>query len=381
MRAPTVVFYISGHGFGHASREIEVINTLGAARPDLNIVLRTAVSEGLLSRTLRTPVTRLEGPCDTGVIQRDSVTHDDEATVREAVAFQKTMDERVAAEVARLSPFDVHAVVGDIPPMAFDVAAHLGAPSIAIANFTWDWIYEWYAESLRDAPTLLEDIRRSYRKATQALELPLSGGFEVFPSVTRIPFIARHSIRSRDEARKLLGLDRARPVALLSFGGYGLQRLAIDALDCLDEWTVLLTDRITSLGTAPADRVRLIPESAFGSDGSLRYEDLVAAADVVVTKPGYGIVSECVAHDTAMLYTSRGHFREYDRMVEEMPSLLRCRFIEQDDLFGGRWKSALEALMQLPPIARRPATDGAPQAAAFIQNVVDRCSTPASRAD
>ena len=41
-------------------------------------------------------------------------------------------------------------------------------------------------------------------------------------------------------------------------------------------------------------------------DRGFRYEDLVAAVDVVLTKPGYGIVSECVANDTALLYTSRG---------------------------------------------------------------------------
>ena len=111
MPAPAaVVFYISGHGFGHASREVEVINTLAAHRPDLTIVLRTAVSEALLTRTLRAPVIRLEGPCDTGVIQRDSVTHDDEATVREAAAFQQTMGDRVEAELVRLRPFDVRAI-------------------------------------------------------------------------------------------------------------------------------------------------------------------------------------------------------------------------------------------------------------------------------
>ena len=386
--APSVVFYISGHGFGHASREVEVINTLAAHRPDLTIVLRTAVSEALLTRTLRAPVIRLEGRCDTGVIQRDSVTHDDEATVREAAAFQNTMAERVEAELARLRPFDVQAIVGDIAPMAFDVAARLDVPSVAVANFTWDWIYEWYVEQLRAAPTLLDDIRRSYRLATHALELPLSGGFEVFPRVTRIPLIARHSTHSRKEARRLLGLDPARSVALLSFGGYGLQRLAVEALDCLGDWTVLLTDRITSL-THPRAEVQLIPESAFTAN--LRYEDLVAAADVVVTKPGYGIVSECIAHETAMLYTSRGHFREYDRMVEEMPSIVRCRFIEQHDLFAGRWRDALEALMQQPRAPRQMATDGADQAAAFIQDALgraeartpkkDRCSAPASTGD
>ena len=47
----------------------------------------------------------------------------------------------------------------------------------------------------------------------------------------------------------------------------------------------------------------------------LRYEDVVGAVDVVITKPGYGIISECVANDTALLYTSRGHFVEYDVLV------------------------------------------------------------------
>jgi UDP-N-acetylglucosamine:LPS N-acetylglucosamine transferase len=100
-------------------------------------------------------------------------------------------------------------------------------------------------------------------------------------------------------------------------------------------------------------------------------EDLVAAADVVVTKPGYGIVSECVAHQTAMLYTSRGHFREYDHMVEQMPVLLRCRFIPQEDLFAGRWKDALGALLGQPPAPRQVPTDGATHAAAAIQALTD----------
>ncbi len=375
-RRPAVVFYVSGHGFGHASREIEVINTLGALRPDLAIVIRTAVAPSLLTRTLRVPVTRLDGPCDTGVVQRDSVTHDDEATMREAVTFYQTMRARTEAESERLAAFDVRVVVGDIPPLAFDVAAQLGVPSIAIGNFTWDWIYEWYPNALREAPHLIEDIRRCYRRATRALELPLSGGFEVFSSVTPLPFIARHSTRPPTETRRRLGIAPERRLALLSFGGYGLQRLELSRLDCLTDWTVMLTDRITEPG-GQSDHVRFLSEESFSGD--LRYEDLVAAADVVVTKPGYGIISECVAHGIAMLYTSRGHFREYDRLVEEMPSLLRCRFISQDDLFAGRWNDALTTLMEQPPAPRSVGTDGASHAAAVIQSVVDTYSGRGSR--
>ena len=47
-----------------------------------------------------------------------------------------------------------------------------------------------------------------------------------------------------------------------------------------------------------------------------------AAADVVVSKPGYGIVSECIVNGAALLYTSRGRFAEYDVFVEEIRALL-----------------------------------------------------------
>ena len=52
-------------------------------------------------------------------------------------------------------------------------------------------------------------------------------------------------------------------------------------------------------------------------DTGIRYEDLVGAAEAVVTKPGYGIISEAIANDTAILYTARGHFPEYDVLVSE----------------------------------------------------------------
>ena len=77
-------------------------------------------------------------------------------------------------------------------------------------------------------------------------------------------------------------------------------------------------------------RLRWFDRNDFARYG-VRYEDLVAAADVVVTKPGYGIVSECIANGAALLYTSRGHFVEHDVFVSEMPRVLRCRFIDQQD--------------------------------------------------
>ena len=67
------------------------------------------------------------------------------------------------------------------------------------------------------------------------------------------------------------------------------------------------------------------------------YEDIVHAMDVVISKPGYGIIAECVANQTALLYTSRGEFAEYDVLVAGLPRYLRAAFIDHGALFAGDW--------------------------------------------
>jgi hypothetical protein len=366
---PDVVFYISGHGFGHASREVEIINALGTARPDIRLVIRSAVSPGLLARTLTVPYELRPGPCDSGIVQSSSVTHDDEATVQAAIEYFGNWASHIDTEVNDLGVTRPAAIVADIPPVAFEVGERIGVPTIAISNFTWDWIYETHPGMTEAAPWVLPLIRNAYRKASLALELPFSGGFEVFPRRLSLPLVARHPTRTRRETRTHFGLPPDRPAVLLSFGGYGLPELDLREIDCLGGWTVVTTDRITPQGPPVPDGVVYVVERAFIGSG-FRYEDLVAAVDVVLTKPGYGIVAECVATGTAMLYTSRGQFREYDVLVAGLQRFARSRFLPQADLFEGRWLEALEALRDRPAPAERMAADGADVAARVIARKV-----------
>jgi UDP:flavonoid glycosyltransferase YjiC (YdhE family) len=365
----TAVFYISGHGFGHASRQIEIIRALAPRHPDLRIIIRSAVSRGLLERTLRVPHELRPGPCDTGIIQPSSIRQDDEATVREAVRFYERYPEAIAHEVRDLDADAVTLVVSDIAPIAFEVAARLGVPGVAIANFTWDWIYETHPGLVEAVPWLRPRLAASYRKATLALALPFSGGFDVFPTVRPLPLVARRASRSRADTRAFFGLDAHRPTALLSFGGYGLPDLDLGRIDCLSEWAIVTTDRLQSPAAVLPAGVRLIDEEAFRS-GDVRYEDLVGAVDVVITKPGYGIIAECISTRTAMLYTSRGVFREYDVLTSAMPRYVRCRFIAPDDLVGGRWLAPLNALHHQSAAPDCLPIDGADHAARVLSGLL-----------
>jgi hypothetical protein len=339
-----IAFYISGHGFGHASRDIEVINALAARRPDLHFIVRTELPHWFFE-TARAALDLEWCQTDTGVVQVDSLHLDEDETARRASVFYADFDRRVDEEAALLRERRAALVVGDIPPLAFTAASQAGIPSIAIGNFTWDWIYAGYPIFARVARQVVARLARAYADATAALRLPLNGGFQSMAAVTTdIPFVARRSARDPESTRRTLGVPQDRPMVLASFGAYGAA-LPLDALKNSHAFTVVTFDR---------------------PPHGLMYQDIVAAADVVVSKPGYGIVSECIANDTALLYTSRGHFVEYDVLVDAMPRFLRCRYISHDDLFAGRWEDAIEALVGQPPPHERPRVDGAQVAADVI---------------
>jgi L-arabinokinase len=375
--AAAIVFYISGHGFGHASRSIEVINAILAKRPETRIGVRTSAPRWLFDLTVKGKVAFSTLEFDTGVVQIDALTLDEADSIRRASSFHSDLVTRAASETRVLRELGAGIIVGDMPPLAFAVGASAGIPSIGIGNFTWDWIYADYPR-VRLAPSLLPTIRGAYAKASMALRLPMSGGFDSFSNVRDIPMIARHATRSREEVCKLLKLPSDRPLVLASFGGYGLPGLDTETLSKFKKYTVVATATVP-LGRGRKEAPALEKKGAYVSlneetmyDAGVRYEDLVGAAEAVVTKPGYGIVTECIANDTAMLYTSRGHFPEYDVLVEEMPKFLRSAFLAQDDLFAGKWEGALDKLLAQPRPKKKPETNGADVAAEVLLKALDK---------
>jgi hypothetical protein len=359
--SPTLVFFISGHGFGHASRDIEVINAIALRAPEVRIIVRTAARRWLFDLTVDTPVEFCEVVCDTGVVQFDSLRLDQDETLARAAAFYDGWPAAVRLEAEFLRSVGATLVIADIPPLGCAAAREAGIPAVAFSNFTWDWIYEDYLPPGRETPRFLGAIREAYGAASLTLRLPMWGGFAAMPpqSIIDVPLVARHARHDPADTRLALGLPQDLPLVLLSFGGYGLEGFSIDGL-ALSGYGVVTTSQVgilakQSSGLAP---VFTVDETALYGAG-YRYEDLVAACEVVATKPGYGIIAECAANGAALLYTTRGRFAEYDVLVASMGAIVRSRFISQADLFAGRWQAHLDALLAQPRPATAPVTNGA----------------------
>jgi hypothetical protein len=363
---PVVAFYISGHGFGHAVRQIAIINALlESASGRVRVIVRTNAPRWLFERAVRSPVALLPGATDTGVVQIDGLQPDEHATIRETTRFYETLPARLADERALLRSHDVALVVADAPPLACAAAYAAGIPAVVCSNFTWDWIYQEYFSGSREGAATLSIVREAYASAS-GWRLPMHGGFETVSPIVDVPLVARHARQDRpvEAVRHALGLPARERLALVSFGGYGAKHLPFDRLDCLAAWGLVVTARRGD--DPPARGIHVVSEELIYSRG-LQYEDLVRAVDVVVTKPGYGIISDCAANHTAVLYTSRGRFAEYDVLVREMPRWVRARFLPTADLLSGRWQAGLEAVHAAPSPSGVPARDGAAVVAAMIR--------------
>jgi hypothetical protein len=361
----TVAFYISGHGFGHASRQVEIINALGRRHPGIGVFVRSSATRWLLERTLKVPFELDSRPADTGVVQLDSLRLDARATMATAARFYAGFDARIEDEARLLRDRNIGFVIADAAPLGCAAAHGAGVASVVVSNFTWDWIYEAYANEHAHAREVIETIQFAYARAAAAWRLPMHGEFIPFETIVNVPMVARHSRRAPEETRAHLGLPLDTRLVLSSFGGYGVKALDLDAVQLPAGWQI----------------VRGLDQAEI-YDAGLTYQDLVHAVDVVVTKPGYGIVSECIANGTPLVYTSRGIFPEYDVFVREMPRYLRCAYISNDDLLAGRWQNAIEAAVTASAPPERPRTDGADVVADMIAACLPGASSsppPASR--
>jgi hypothetical protein len=353
-----IATYVSGHGYGHATRSAEVLRALRERAPEVPLAIVTSAPESLYREAVPGDFTYRSVECDVGLAQKGALVIDEEATARRCRAFAVGREGRVAEEGRWLRASGARLVLGDVPPLAFEAAAAAGIPSVGLANFSWDWVYRHLARREGDLEEAAQAAAAAYAHATLLLELPFAGDLRAFPRRERIPLVARRPRMSREEARRRLSLSGT-PCVLVSFGGIGFSGPSPDVLGALRGFHFVIEKGETD-DELPANVTTTSIERRRAA--GVLYQDLVRAADVVVTKPGYGIVSDAIAAGTRIVYTERGDFPEYPILVAGMQRHLPCAHVSNEDLREGRWRPALESVLA-PPVPPPPPLDGAEVAA------------------
>jgi L-arabinokinase len=161
-------------------------------------------------------------------------------------------------------------------------------------------------------------------------------------------------------ARRRFGVPEQAVVVLLSFGGFGLRRLPWRKITDSREFFFVTTD-----AHAKSEKnLVVLPEAL------VHYEDLVRAADVVVSKPGYGIVADVIAHRVPLLYTDRGFFPEHPYLVKMLEERATSEFIPQADLLAGNLDPYLKRLLLKTPHWPEVRLDGGEVAAETLLGLI-----------
>jgi len=346
-------FYVSGHGFGHATRTRALLAALRArGGPALALHVRSEAPAWLFrDRVAGVEVSR--APIDPGVIQSSGLDLDLAATLAAHEAFLAGWDGAVAREAAFLEALRPDVVVSDVAPLAFAAAARVGAPGVGVANFGWDWILEpWAAREPRFEPPRAR-YAEAYATALRLFRLPLHGDFPAFRDVVDAPFLVNRSARTRAECRAALAVPAGdgRPLVLVSSGGFGSGPIDARDADSADGF------RFVGVGEKPAGL--RADWHALPSPSRLAHEDLMRACDAVVGKTGYSTIAEAAAHGTRFLYPPREGFRECEVHEREIGRHCAARPIARADFAAGRWRAPLEALFALPPVRSDASFDGA----------------------
>ncbi len=354
-----VAVVVSAHGFGHAARACAVVEALASLRPGLHPHILTTVPRWFVDDSLTVPFTMHRLRTDVGLVQRTPLEEDLEATVRrldEVLAEASGVLDRLTR---RIDQTGCPVVISDIAPLGIAAAGRLGAASVLVENFTWDWIYRGF-----DPPNLAllghaDAMTELFARADLRLQTEPACG--QWPGAVAVPPVARASRTKPELIRRRLGVPAGDPMVLLTMGGVGWNYRDLAALADHPRATFV----VPGGGRAHRRRGRLVV-LPFCSD--FYHPDLVSAADVVVGKLGYSTVAETWHAGSAMAFIPRPRFPESPVLAEFVRRTMSSVEITEGAFNDGSWLTSIERLFDQPrPVRRR--TDGALQAA---HTIVDR---------
>jgi hypothetical protein len=350
-----VLFYVSGHGYGHATRTSEVLRELVARAPDWTIHVRSNVPPHLLAGIDRVQYHPTSESLDPGVVEEgDSLGVDVAGTLEQVARHYAGRNERIASEARWVAEHEISLIVADFPPLAGEVAAACGVPCVGIGNFTWNWIYEpFFGDD--SPPHLLEWIRDSYAPMTSWLRLPFSHSEdgESIGRVVDMPLVARRPRREPADVLKQLKIDPAdaRPRIVLAMRGRIPTAARAAVADANPGWLFLHFDASNAGSRGNERAVMLTPD--------LLFTDVLNACDAAVSKFGYGMVSECIVAKKRLLCPPRRSFREDEIFEREVDRQLRVARISRDDFLAGRWSQPLGRLLDQPVVESTLGVNGA----------------------
>jgi len=376
-----IAYYITAHGYGHGTRSCDVLRALHRLAPNQPAIVTTDLPRDFLDSRLKdcTNLTFRPGAFDVGLVQKDSIQADLFQTLEKLEELYAREEQLIVQEQNFFKENNIELVVADIPAIPLAAAQRSNRRNIAIGNFSWDWIYEAYAKTDLHWEFFVEKFRAVYEQTDILLRLPFAPPMEQFPNRKDVPLLASPGTPCQGKIRDSKAhsnsnhsthpglrppLPRRGTREIPSTGGVPERRGGPDDVSqydiSIDKLWVLLSFTSLDLSFQALEKIRELssdyeffcveplefPGSCIHSIDrhQVSFADIMASCDIVISKPGFGLVSECIVNNKPLIYSDRSDFAEYPYLVDGIEKYLKNVHITSAQLYAGDFFQALKKI-------------------------------------
>ncbi|KAI3950827.1 hypothetical protein MKW92_044311 [Papaver armeniacum] len=360
-------YYITGHGFGHATRAVEVVRHLIAAGHDVYVV--TGAPDFVFTSEIKSERLFIRKVLlDCGAVQADALSVDPLASLEKysqtAVVPRASI---LATEIEWLTSINADLVVSDVVPIACRAADDAGIRSACVTNFSWDFIYAEYVMAAgHHHRSIVWQIAEDYSHCDLLIRLPGYCPMPAFRDVIDVPLVVREQRKSRAEVRKELEIGEDVKLVIFNFGGQPAG------------WTLkeeYLPSGWLCLVCGASDNQEL-PPNFIKLKRDVYTPDVMAACDCMIGKIGYGTVSEALSYKLPFVFVRRDFFNEEPFVRNMLEYYQNGVEMIRRDLLTGRWAPYLQRAISLKP-CYEGGVDGGKVTARILQDMaIGKNNTP-----
>jgi L-arabinokinase len=353
---PLCYFYVTGHGFGHATRSLGLVEHLITS--GFRVVIITSLNENFFFENLSIELVdihsylKVENRClDAGAIQYDPLKMEIIETLRNYFnTVHSKYDSLLEREIECLKTDRPDIVLTDATPLGCTAAKACGIKSLIVSNFTWDKIYKLMLESYLLSNTLDEIELKNFNEMIKKCEDDYSSSNYYFqlPGIMDVPtgykgevisspLVSRKVKRSRGEIREHFNIPHDSYVAVLGFGGQPKKHGAFNDEMLPNNWVCLV---LQSEGMVfPSKRFIPVPRNVY-------IPDILNASEVMLGKLGYGTVSECLSTKTPLVFVPREDWPEEPPLQSLMEKYDSAVLMPKSEYDTGNWSSYLLSALE-----------------------------------
>lgn len=290
-----ILYYITDHGRGHATRSVAIIRKLESL--GFEIIIRNSNVVDFLTKSL--PKTQIiSGQTDIGPeINDDGISIKQNDSVEKIGSWIQNVQDFVEKEIFTVQKTNPDLIISDISVVPFLAAEKTSKKSVAISNFTWYDVLKFLSEEN------LEFIKKAYDYADFAIQLPLGTTMDHFRKKIQVGYVSRKPTKNRVEVRHSLGIKDSEHMVTFAMGGSN-KKIKSNLGNNI---------KIVSMSSSIDDSLNPINVTDW-----IEGQNIIHASDLVFCKCGYGLITECLTSGTSFCYFADNNHLEQRAISNEL---------------------------------------------------------------